>query len=110
VLRQAAATGLPVYVTENGVAHDDDRIRVEYIADHVAEVDRVRSEGADVRGYFYWSAMDNFEWNFGYGPKFGLIEVDRSSLERKPRRSAHFFAEIARGGKVTPELVRRFAE
>jgi beta-glucosidase len=108
VLRQAAATGLAVYVTENGVAHDDDRVRVEYIADHLAEVDRVRSEGADVRGYFYWSAMDNFEWNFGYGPKFGLIEVDRSSLQRKPRPSAHFFGDIARGSKVTPELVRQY--
>lgn len=110
VLRQAAATGLPLYVTENGVAHDDDRVRVEYIADHLGEVDRVRGEGADVRGYFYWSAMDNFEWNFGYGPKFGLIEVDRSSLERKPRPSARFFAEIARDGKVTPELVRRYLD
>jgi beta-glucosidase len=110
VLRQAAATGLPLYVTENGVAHDDDRVRVEYIADHLAEVDRVRREGADVRGYFYWSAMDNFEWNFGYGPKFGLIEVDRSSLERKPRPSARFFAEIARGAEVTPELVRRYLD
>lgn len=110
VLRQAAATGLPVYVTENGVAHDDDRVRIEFIADHLAEVDRVRSEGADVRGYFYWSAMDNFEWNFGYGPKFGLIEVDRSSLERKPRPSAHFFAEIGRSGEVTPELVRQYTD
>lgn len=110
VLRQAAETGFPVYVTENGVAHDDDRVRVEFIADHLAEVDRVRSEGCDVRGYFYWSAMDNFEWNFGYGPKFGLIEVDRLSLERKPRPSAHFFAEIARAGRVTPELVRQYTD
>jgi len=108
LLRRAAATGLPVYVTENGVCVDDDRIRVEYIADHLAAVDHVRREGSDIRGYFYWSAMDNFEWNFGYGPKFGLIEVDRNTLERRPRPSAHFFAEIARTGRVTPELVRQF--
>lgn len=108
VLRRAAGTGLPLYVTENGVAHDDDRVRVEYIADHLAEVDRVRREGIDVRGYFYWSAMDNFEWNFGYRPKFGLIEVDRRTLERRPRPSARFFAEIIRSSSVTPELVRRF--
>jgi len=110
VLRQAAGTGLPVYVTENGVAHDDDRVRVEYIADHLAMVDRVRQEGADLRGYFYWSAMDNFEWNFGYGPKFGIIEVDRTTLQRKPRPSAHFFAEIARSGKLTPGLVKKYTE
>jgi beta-glucosidase len=108
VLHRAAETGLPIYVTENGVAHDDDRVRVEYIADHLAEVDRVRREGVDVRGYFYWSAMDNFEWNFGYRPRFGLIEIDRRTLERRPRPSAYFFAETARSGTVTPELVRRF--
>ncbi|MBI4515095.1 MAG: family 1 glycosylhydrolase [Deltaproteobacteria bacterium] len=108
LLRRAAFTGLPVYVTENGVCHDDDRIRVEYIADHLAAVEQVRREGADIRGYFYWSLMDNFEWNFGYGPKFGLVAIDRQTLARHPRQSAHFFAEIARSGKVTPELVRRF--
>jgi beta-glucosidase len=108
LLRRAAATGLPVYVTENGMACDDDRIRVSYIADHLAAVDQVRREGADVRGYFYWSTMDNFEWNFGYGPKFGLIEVDRKTLERRPRPSARFFGEVARSGRVTADLVRRF--
>jgi beta-glucosidase len=108
LLRRAAATGLAVYVTENGVCLDDDRQRVEYIADHLAAVEQVRREGCDVRGYFYWSAMDNFEWNFGYGPKFGLIDVDRKTLERRPRSSAHFFGEIARTGRVTPELVQRY--
>jgi len=94
LLERAAATGLPVVVTENGMAHDDDRVRVRYIADHLAVLDRVRRNGADIRGYFYWSAMDNFEWNFGYGPKFGLIEVDRNTLERKPRPSAYFFRDL----------------
>jgi beta-glucosidase len=108
LIRRAAATGLPVYVTENGMCCDDDRVRVQYIAEHLAVVDDVRRAGTDVRGYFYWSAMDNFEWNFGYGPKFGLIEIDRASLARRPRPSAHFFAEIARSGKLTPELVQRF--
>jgi beta-glucosidase len=110
LLRRAAATGLPVYVTENGICCDDDRVRVEYIADHLAVVDDVRREGAAARGYFYWSAMDNFEWNFGYGPKFGLIEVDRSTLQRRPRPSARFFAEAAGTRTVTPEMVRRYQE
>lgn len=108
LLERAAATGLPVYVTENGIACDDDRDRVRYIADHVAVVDDVRRAGADLRGYFYWSSMDNFEWNFGYGPKFGLIEVDRATLARRPRSSAHFFADIIRDRKLTPELVARY--
>ncbi len=109
LLRRAAETGLPVYVTENGMACDDDRVRVRYIADHLAAVDDARRSGADIRGYFYWSAMDNFEWNFGYGPKFGLIEVDRPSLERRPRPSAHFFAEIIRTRRLTPELLGRYS-
>jgi beta-glucosidase len=105
LLKRAAATGLPVYVTENGICCDDDRRRVQYIADHLAAVDQARRAGADVRGYFYWSAMDNFEWNFGYKPKFGLIAVDRETLARTPRPSAHFFAEVIRDRKITPELV-----
>jgi len=108
LLRRAAETGLPVCVTENGICCDDDRIRVEYIADHLAAVDEARAAGADIRGYFYWSAMDNFEWNFGYAPKFGLIEVDRVTLERRVRPSARFLAEVAKTGRVTPDLVRRF--
>jgi len=108
LLRRGAATGLPVYVTENGMAHDDDRVRVQYIADHLAAVDDARCAGADIRGYFYWSTMDNFEWNFGYGPQFGLIAVDRRTLERRPRPSAHFFAEVIRGRQLTPELVARY--
>lgn len=108
LLDRAVATGLPVYVTENGMAHDDDRVRVRYIADHLAEVAAARARRGDIRGYFYWSAMDNFEWNFGYGPKFGLIEVDRASLERRPRRSAHFFREIMARREVTEAMVEKW--
>lgn len=110
LLQRAAATGLPVYVTENGMACDDDRDRVRYIADHLAVVDQVRRAGADMRGYFYWSAMDNFEWNFGYGPKFGLIAVDRTTLTRAPRPSAYFFGEIAREHRLTPEMVAQYTK
>jgi beta-glucosidase len=109
LLQRAAATGLPVYVTENGICCDDDRVRIEYIADHLAAVDDARRAGADVRGYFYWSAMDNFEWNFGYAPKFGLIAVDRHTLARTPRPSADFFSAIIRSGKLTPEMVEQYA-
>lgn len=110
LLQRAAATGLPVYVTENGMACDDDRARVRYIADHLAVVDQVRRAGADMRGYFYWSSMDNFEWNFGYGPKFGLIAIDRSTLTRAPRPSAYFFGEIARAHRLTPEMVAQYTK
>lgn len=109
LLERAAATGLPVVVTENGMAHDDDRVRVQYIADHLAAVDQVRRRGVDVRGYFYWSTMDNFEWNFGYGPKFGLIEVDRQTLARTPRPSAYFFRDVIQQRGFDAELVHAWS-
>jgi beta-glucosidase len=110
LLQRAASAGVPVYVTENGMACDDDRIRVRYIGDHLAVVDQVRRDGADVRGYFYWSSMDNFEWNFGYGPKFGLVAVDRTTLTRAPRPSAYFFGEIARTHQLTPGMVAQYTK
>jgi len=105
LLHRASATGLPVYVTENGIACDDDRMRVHFIADHLAAVDTARRAGADVRGYFYWSTMDNFEWNAGYRPTFGLVAVDRTTLTRAARPSAYFFSEIIRERRLTPALV-----
>jgi beta-glucosidase len=108
LLQRAAATGLPVYVTENGIACDDDRTRVRFIAEHLAVVDQVRRAGAEVRGYFYWSALDNFEWNSGFRPRFGLIAVDRATLTRAPRPSAYFFGEVARARRLTRDMVETY--
>lgn len=108
LLQRAAATGLPVYVTENGIAADDDRARVRFIAEHLAVIDQMRRGGTDVSGYFYWSALDNFEWNFGYRPRFGLIAVDRTTLTRAPRPSAYFFGEIARTHQLTRDMVETY--
>lgn len=108
LLERAAATGLKVIVTENGMAHDDDRVRVRYIADHLAVVHRLLARGLPIGGYFYWSTLDNFEWNFGYGPKFGLIEVNRATLERKPRPSAYFFRDLIEQRVLDEALVERW--
>ena len=111
VLHEAArATGLPVYVTENGIGTDDDRQRVRFIARHLAAVRQAIDEGADVRGYLYWSSMDNFEWTFGYARTFGLIAVDRGTFARSPKPSAHYFGEIAQANAVDPETTRRYLE
>src|SRR5262249_24124571 len=69
--------GKPIYVTENGVATLDDDARTKHLHAHLAEVAHAIHDGADVRGYFYWSLMDNFEWAEGYCRHFGLVEVDR---------------------------------
>ena len=71
VLNQLKGIGLPLYVTENGIADADDDQRADYIADHLFAVWRALQEGADVRGYFHWSLLDNFEWAKGFEPRFG---------------------------------------
>src|SRR3954464_3807211 len=81
-------TGVPVIVTENGVATPDDNRRIEYIQRALQGVSRCLADGIDVRGYIHWSLMDNFEWTFGYMPKFGLVAVDRETQKRTPKPSA----------------------
>jgi beta-glucosidase len=92
--------GLPIYITENGIADASDELRPTYIRDHLVQLHRaIVEDGADVRGYFYWSLLDNFEWAEGWYPKFGLIAVDRTTMERIPRPSSHYYADIcARNG------------
>ncbi len=86
----------PIYLTENGVADAQDRLRKHFIAGHLQSVHRAISEGVNVRGYLHWSLLDNFEWAEGYDMKFGLIAVDRQTLKRQPRPSAAYFAEICK--------------
>ncbi|MEV0900792.1 glycoside hydrolase family 1 protein [Actinoplanes sp. NPDC049802] len=99
MLHRAARTGLPLYVTENGIATEDDTERVTYLHTHLTALARARAEGADVRGYLHWSAFDNFEWSEGYRPKFGLIAVG-DDFTRTPKPSAHAFARIATSGRL----------
>jgi beta-glucosidase len=93
-------TGVPVLVTENGVATDDDEKRIEYIRRAVRGVKRCIDSGIDVRGYVYWSLLDNFEWVFGYAPKFGLIAVDRETQKRTVKPSATVLGKIARENSI----------
>jgi beta-glucosidase len=87
---------VPVYVTENGVATENDSRRIEYIRRALGGVQNCLRDGVDVRGYVHWSMMDNFEWIFGYRPKFGLIAVNRETQERTVKPSARYLGEIAR--------------
>ena len=93
--------GLPVYVTENGIGIDDDPLRIEYVTRALAGVRECLDDGIDIRGYFYWSLLDNFEWVLGYGPTFGLIEVDRETFERTAKPSAAWFGGVARANGLT---------
>jgi beta-glucosidase len=97
--------GLPMVITENGAAFDDsagadgfvdDEPRVRYIADHIRAVGSAVAAGADVRGYFAWSLMDNFEWAYGYDKRFGIVRVDYDTQERTPKRSALWYRDTIR--------------
>ena len=96
---------LPLYVTENGMANADvledgavsDGIREEYLFAHLAATRHAIAEGANVKGFFYWSLLDNYEWAEGYEKRFGLVHVDFNTLERVPKSSYHALARaIAR--------------
>ena len=92
----ARRSGLPVYVTENGIADRRDDRRGPFLERHLGQLEKAIDDGVDVRGYFHWSLLDNFEWAEGYEPRFGLVEVDYATLERTPRPSAQLYARIAR--------------
>ncbi len=92
----AAVTGRPIIVTENGIGTTDDTRRIAYVKRALQGVLNCLKDGIDVRGYTYWSAMDNYEWMQGYRPTFGLIAVDRATQQRTVKPSAQWLGSIAR--------------
>lgn len=107
-LGAAASFGVPLLITENGVADAADTRRPRAIVETLWHVARAIENGLDVRGYFHWSLMDNFEWADGFKGRFGLHAIDFSDpdLKRKSTRSARLYAEIARANGVSKELAR----
>ena len=101
VIRYASAKAqVPVIVTENGIATEDDSKRIAYVERALAGLARCLSDGIDVRGYIYWSMLDNFEWLFGYAPKFGLVAVDRKTQRRILKPSAGWLGHIASTNEI----------
>jgi beta-glucosidase len=102
VRRAASVAKIPVLVTENGIAAEDDSERISYLYEALGFLTKCIADGVDVRGYFVWSLLDNFEWDQGYGPKFGMVAVDLETFERRPKPSAHWFSEVARSNSLVP--------
>ena len=96
--------GVPIIVTENGLADAADRQRARFIIDHLAWLHRAIAEGCDVRGYLHWSLIDNFEWALGFAPRFGLASVDYETQAREIRPSAHVYARIAEANAIPSGL------
>ncbi len=97
---RAEYTDLPIYITENGAAFDDelvdgrvaDQNRIDYVAQHLQAVSDLNEEGMNIQGYYLWSLLDNFEWSFGYDKRFGILYVDFETQERIWKDSAHWYA------------------
>jgi beta-glucosidase len=110
-------TKLPLYITENGAAYDDvvvadghidDAARVAYLRDCIAQAHRAIQDGIDLRGYYVWSLMDNFEWSHGFSKRFGLLYTNYATLERTWKRSAYWYRDlIARNALTEDEMLER---
>lgn len=94
----------PIFITENGIADGVDQLREKFIKNHLYWVWRAIQDGADVCGYLYWSLLDNFEWAHGFSPRFGLVEIDYATLERKIRPSAYEYAKICLTNRLEIDL------
>ncbi|MDP9116629.1 MAG: GH1 family beta-glucosidase [Actinomycetota bacterium] len=103
--------GMPIMITENGAAFEDeleeggeyrDEQRALYLREHIAAVGAAADAGVDIRGYFAWSLLDNFEWAWGYGQRFGLVHVDFDTQQRRPKYSAQVYRDIVRATTPAP--------
>lgn len=91
---------IPIIISENGICTQDDNLRWSYIYEHLKQIKLAIDKEIQVKGYLYWSLLDNFEWDKGFAPRFGLVEVDYTTFKRKARDSAFKFAEICRANSL----------
>lgn len=97
---------LPIYITENGMASTNDDRRCRMMISYLKEIYHAIQSGADVKGYFHWSLIDNFEWADGFDPRFGLVEIDYNTQKRTPRPSAYVYADIIRNNGIPHHILR----
>jgi beta-glucosidase len=109
IMRVAKDYGRPIYVTENGCSYDDgpsadgrvhDQRRVDYLKGYVGQVGRALAEGADVRGYYLWSFIDNFEWAFGFSQRFGIVHCDFDTQKRTIKDSGYWYRDAIAAGEL----------
>jgi beta-glucosidase len=92
---------LPIYITENGLADAKDDKRTDFIKQMLIQCNKAMQQGVNVKGYFHWSLLDNYEWHQGFWPRFGLVDIDRSqNLKRIPRPSFYYYADICKDGRI----------
>ncbi len=98
--------GLPIYITECGIASTNDDRRTRFLINYIQEVYRAIQAGVNIKGFFYWSLIDNFEWHRGYNPRFGLVEIDYKTQKRTPRPSSEVYSLICAHNALPHELLK----
>ncbi|MEL7656933.1 MAG: glycoside hydrolase family 1 protein [Bacillota bacterium] len=99
---------LPVFILENGICDHEDKQRAKFIYDHFEMIKKLLDEGVPVERYYHWSLIDNFEWDEGLTPRFGLIEVDYETQKRTIRKSGYFYGELTKNKGITEEMLRTY--
>ena len=100
---------LPIYITENGIADHDDSHRAKFLYDHLKVVQQLIEEGVDIQRYYYWTLTDNFEWDLGYAPRFGLVDIDYdNNMKRTIRKSGYLYGEISREKAITQAMIDKY--
>jgi beta-glucosidase len=97
----------PLFVTENGIGTDNDEWRQYNLISHLLEVKRALKEGINVMGYHYWSLLDNYEWNQGFTPRFGLIHVDYKTQDRMTKESGNLYSTICKTKSILHSDIQR---
>jgi beta-glucosidase len=105
LLLQTSRYGKPIYITENGVADAHDRHRPAFLVNHLKQVWKAIRDGVPVKGYYHWSLTDNFEWAEGWNLRFGLIEVDPLTQERRMRPSGQLYSAICTANALATQAV-----
>ena len=108
LLKRVSRYGKPIYITENGLPDADDDRRPSFLVTHLRQIWKAVNQNVPVMGYYHWSLTDNFEWAEGWNLRFGLIEVNPETQERKLRRSGELYAEICKINAITTEMVQRY--
>ncbi|MBN1314382.1 MAG: glycoside hydrolase family 1 protein, partial [Anaerolineales bacterium] len=108
-IRRVAAYQRPIFITENGLPDSDDDQRPGFIISHLRQIWAAMQDNVPVMGYYYWSLVDNFEWDRGWKERFGLIAVDPETQQRTVRKSGELYRQICRSGRIDREMVAEFA-
>ncbi len=101
VLFYASKLKVPIYITENGIATHDSQKKIKFLKKHIDTMEKCLQKGLDIRGYFYWSLIDNYEWLQGLDARFGLYKVDFKTLERKPTSAASYYSYLIKNKSLS---------